>query len=426
MSHDPGKEARAATGIPVVPAFDGFRAYAIFGVVAVHILGFSGVLIALGDGTRFQLVQGTLGQAIDVLFVISGFVVFLPTVARGGEFGGVRAFAIRRAARLVPAYWAILVLSLVLLALFPLTPALPTPDALSVIANTFFLQTPVQMFHEVPAGFGVTEPVWTLSLEITFYLLLPLVAGWYFRHPLLGLAIAGLFTALWHEAFIHYDDFTSVLGLDPSAETSTRIVYSSLSQFPYFAFSFAAGMTGAWAYVRCQRDGSEAVARWVPRVQAASLVVLAVCVYLVGHKSVNAPFAAEIGRRPWLLALAYSGSLATLMVAIALGPKPIQWPFANRLVRWLGDISYGVYLVHMVVITFALRGLDLAADTEAGGLVGESPLVAGDGKLDTMFLGGAIVVSVSILYGYLSARFLEQPIRRWARRYGRRGAPAGR
>ena len=39
------------------------------------------------------------------------------------------------------------------------------------------------------------------------------------------------------------------------------------------------------------------------------------------------------------------------------------------------------------------------------------------------FLAGAVltalVVPASVLYGYLSARFLEQPIRRWARRYGR-------
>ena len=30
------------------------------------------------------------------------------------------------------------------------------------------------------------------------------------------------------------------------------------------------------------------------------------------------------------------------------------------------------------------------------------------------------VVPASVLYGYLSARYVEQPIRRWARRFGRR------
>lgn len=430
MSHtsDPGKEARLASGIPVVPAFDGFRAYAILAVVAVHVLGFSGVLAAVGFGTRFQLVQGTLGQAIDVLFIISGFVVFLPTVARRGEFGSVRAFAIRRAARIAPAYWATLALVLVLLVLVPLTPPIPSPDLLGIVANTLFIQTPMQMFHEVPIGFGIAGPVWTLSLEMTFYLLLPLVAGWYFRHPLAGLAVAALLTALWHEAFIHYDGIRSALDLHPTAETSTRIVYNSLSQFPFWAFSFAAGMTGAWAYVRVrERDDQDVVARRVRFVLVASLASLALFAFLVGRETTGDLFAPEIGRRSPLLALGFSGSLATLMVAISLGPAAVQWPFANPLVRWLGDISYGVYLVHMVVITYAVRELGFAAETRDG--FGVTHRVTGDGQLDTLFIGGGLVLAVSLLYGYLSARFLEQPIRRWARRYGRREQtpiPAGR
>ena len=40
-----------------------------------------------------------------ILFVVSGFVLFLPTAARGGDFGDVGAYALRRAARLIPAYY---------------------------------------------------------------------------------------------------------------------------------------------------------------------------------------------------------------------------------------------------------------------------------------------------------------------------------
>src|SRR5262245_65542090 len=83
---DPGKEDRAAHGIPVVPAFDGYRAYAILGVVLLHLLGRSGVLTVAGSNWFGQLVDGTLQHAVEILFIISGFVVFLPTVARGGEF----------------------------------------------------------------------------------------------------------------------------------------------------------------------------------------------------------------------------------------------------------------------------------------------------------------------------------------------------
>ena len=93
---DPGKQSRAAAGIPVVAAFDGFRAFGILGIVLLHVLGYSGVLSAAGRVSFTQLAFGTLGQFVDILFVVSGFVVFLPTVARGGEFGSVSAYAIRR------------------------------------------------------------------------------------------------------------------------------------------------------------------------------------------------------------------------------------------------------------------------------------------------------------------------------------------
>jgi hypothetical protein len=75
---DPGKEDRAAHGIPVIPAFDGYRAYAILAIVVLHLLGRSGVLAVAGSNWFAQLVDGTLNHCVEILFIISGFVVFLP------------------------------------------------------------------------------------------------------------------------------------------------------------------------------------------------------------------------------------------------------------------------------------------------------------------------------------------------------------
>ena len=64
---------------------------------------------------------GTLPRVpLVILFVVSGFVLFLPTAARGGRFGDVGAYALRRAARILPAYWLSLVVAIVLLAVLPL------------------------------------------------------------------------------------------------------------------------------------------------------------------------------------------------------------------------------------------------------------------------------------------------------------------
>ncbi len=74
---------------PHVPALDGFRAYAILGVLALHCLGLSGVSVIEHSEAFQTVVWGTVGNAIDVFFVISGFVIFLPVVVRGGALGSV-------------------------------------------------------------------------------------------------------------------------------------------------------------------------------------------------------------------------------------------------------------------------------------------------------------------------------------------------
>lgn len=416
---DPGKQGRLASGIAVVPAFDGFRAYAIMAVVALHLLVYSGLLAARGQDWFVKVVGATLGQAIDVLFIVSGFVVFLPTVARGGRFGSVRSYAIRRAARLGPAYWLILALVLVLIALVPLVPPLGLPSAESLAIHALFLQAPVQMVEAVPIGFGVNGVVWTLSLEVAFYVLLPLVAGWYFRHPLLGLAAAAALTAVWHEAFLHFGAITDLIGLDVAPATAATLQFSAVVQFPFYAFSFAAGMTAAWVYVRVRERGSEAPRR-AGRLLVLALAGLACFAYLLSSEAEG--FSG--GRQSSLVAIGFSGSLAASMLLIALGRPVVQKPFSNSPMRSLGDISYGIFLVHMVILTYALQALGAGERASLEGLLEHGSLVIGDGTISQLLVLTAIVVPLSMLYGWASARFLEQPIRRWARRYGRRGESA--
>jgi peptidoglycan/LPS O-acetylase OafA/YrhL len=387
---DPGKQTRAATGIPVVAAFDGYRAYGILGIVLLHILGSVDVLAAVQHQPLGVLISGTLGQFIDILFIVSGFVVFLPTVAHGGRFGNWRAYAIRRAARLVPAYWMVLVLMLVLLALFPSVLPVAFPPLSDIAIHFGFLHGLFEQWKPIPIGFGIDGPVWTLSVEVTFYVILPFIASAYFRRPFLGLLLAATVAVAW-KAF------------SPNAEDL---------QFPAWAFSFAVGMTGAWTYVRLRdRYPPEVIERRALPVQAASFASLAIFAYLAGRYAYTAPLIsiAEAARHSPLIALGYSGSLATLMVSTALGSEKLQRPFAHPFARWLGDISYGIYLIHIVVIYYAVELLSLSFS----------------GSLGDFLELSAIVLPISILYGYLSARFLEQPIRRWAQRFGRSRAGRG-
>ncbi len=114
-SHDPGKEWRKERGIPIVASFDAYRALAVIGVVLFHIFEVCGVVAKAGDSFGGILIWGILPRSIIVFFVVSGFVMYLPTAVRGGDFGRVSSFAIGRVARIIPAYWLTLVVALILL-----------------------------------------------------------------------------------------------------------------------------------------------------------------------------------------------------------------------------------------------------------------------------------------------------------------------
>jgi peptidoglycan/LPS O-acetylase OafA/YrhL len=412
---DPGKQHRLATGVPVVPVFDGYRTFGLGGFVLVHVLIFSGALRLTGSATLVILAQGTLTQLLDVLFIVSGFLLFLPTVARGGDFGSTRGFAIRRVSRLLPTYWAMLAIILLILAVVPLDPPATFPRLGSIGMNATFLEVPAAMAHRAPLlfGFGVDAPVWTLSLEVVFYALLPLVAAWYARRPFVGLIAAAVVTTLWHEAILHINVVNSLFGLHLSPADSAHLQAAGLFQFPFYAVAFVLGMTGAWLYVRL-RDAvpAELLYRHATRVQAISVAVLAVFAYAVGRGAATSalfPGAPEVGQLSPVLALGYQTSLATLMVSIALGGPRVQWLFVRRPVRWLADISYGIYIVHMTVAFCALHALSFAAD----------------GSVRAVVALGAVTVTGSVLYGYATTRLLERPMRRWAvRRFDRRAEPA--
>ncbi len=398
----------------MIPSFDGFRAFAILGVVTIHVLLASGVVERAGDSALGQLIWGTVGQAVDTLFIISGFVVFLPTVVRG-EFGNVGNYAIRRAARIVPAYW--LAIAILLLAMLIVRPGgLPYPSAGNVGVHLGFLQTPtvlVQSFGDTSYGYGfnVDIPLWTLSVEMAFYLLLPFIATAYLRRPLLGLMVCAAVAVGWRELFANLDSVADFFGtgVDPERLLGNR--FASDDQLPFWAFSFGLGMTGAWAYVRVrERVAAERLELLAGRLQICALAILAIFVYLAGHyaKAAAPPFTATLARQTLLIGLGYSAAVATFMLATALAPARRQLPFSAALSRRLGDISYGVYLSHFAIAAYVAELL--------------SPV--NDGSLGAFALWSAIVFPLALSYGYLSARYVEVPIRTWARAHGRRAEPA--
>jgi peptidoglycan/LPS O-acetylase OafA/YrhL len=262
-----------------VPVLDGFRCYAILGVVSLHLLLLSKV-VQPGNHAGL-LAWGVLGNIIDTFFIISGFVIFLPVVRRAGQLGSIRDFAIGRVARLVPAYWLSLLVVLILLVVVPNQPDLRFVHRLpEILADMAALQMPIRLFDGTfQVGLGINGALWMISVIVGFYVVFPFIARAYYRHPLAGLAIAAAITLAWKEAVLHLPGFWAWLDRSGVPDWQSQLV--ATDELPGWAFSFALGMTGAWAWVRVTRDG---VPRRLQRPgligAALSLVACAVCAYL--------------------------------------------------------------------------------------------------------------------------------------------------
>jgi len=399
------------TGTPLVAALDGFRAYAIAGVVLIHVLLASGVVARTEGSLANTAIWGLLGNVIDAFFIISGFVLFLPVVVRGGDLGGIGRFARGRAARLLPGYWLCLVVALGLVLIVPPFAALGTPSALEIAANFAALQMPIQLFvADVAIGFGIDGALWMISVIVGLYFLLPLIARPYFRHPLLGLALAAAITLGWKQLALHSGLFEAIA---PEGAVPWAIRLVALDQLPGWLFSFGLGMTGAWAYVRArERFSPETLSRRALQALPVALASYILFAYLYGKTgdTVSGAVTGSVARSDSVGALGSSLSRAALMGAIILGPLWLQRPFANPFASRAAELSFGLYLVHVIVIVYAARYLGLGTD----------------GGVGTLALWLVVVFPVSFLYALASSRLVERPARDWVRRRERRGRPPGR
>lgn len=378
-----------------VPAADGLRGLAALGVVCYHCIYAAGRPRLHSDLVRTVFVSGYMG--VDFFFVLSGFLLFLP-VAASGRFGSTRSYALRRAARILPAYYLALLVTQVfdsLLVKVPLDYPLASHRGIeSLLLHATFLQHNLGLSLGFSEGFGVNGAVWTLSIEVLFYLVLPFVALRYLRRPFLGLAGALALSIAWRAASSHL--WIPLPHLPALAHPSFNKLIL-ITQFPNYLAHFAAGMTAAWIFVRLRRERLS-VPAWV----AVSVQALALVGVILGMSAAGARDVAGTARPldHWASTTPVALSFAVLLLATAVAPRWAQFPVRNPLVRRLGDISYGVYLWHLIFIGFALQTLRWVPDGTNTDFL----------RMFAFAFGGALVA------GWASYRWVEQPVIRWARR----------
>ncbi|GAB3131042.1 acyltransferase [Tsukamurella serpentis] len=367
-----------------VPALEGMRACAAIAVMLTHTAFQTG---QVGDSVMGR-VWGRFDMAVALFFGLSGFLLWRAH-ARAAWSDGAPPAAGRyyrsRIVRIVPAY---LVVALVALALLPRA---DPPSGSTWLANLSL----TQVFVPYSLTDGLTQ-MWSLSVEMLFYLLMPMAAlaiarlrgdraRW--RVPTL-LTVAAL--------SLSWGYFGELLPLPRGVNHHNWLP----SYIPWFVAGIVLAeivVAPATRFVRVRRYARRGLC-W----PAALLVFAVICTPLGGPVTLQTPTAWQFALR-----MAFGGVLGFLLLApLVLEPAgaPARWLGSGPMLA-LGRWSYGIFIWHLVVLTAIF------------------PLFA-----IVPFNGNMVTVTVltsvfSIAVAALSYAWVEEPARRWlARHEGRRTA----
>lgn len=385
---------------PRFPLFDSLRGLAALSVFVVH------VPLAYKLTDSFLPYRLALNVGVPVFFLISGFLLYRPYAqARysGTAKPATAGYALRRASRIVPAYW--LALPLVVLLLGPSGEA-ATADrvftAHGVVAYFGFGQ-----IYDSGTLLGGISAAWTLCVEVTFYALLPLWAlllrrfsprspRSFLRSELTALSVLFALGLAWNVLFASVVKQSNAAFLDPTK------IEPWLHLLPAYLDHFALGMALAVLSVAAASSGRPvrvvrliSRAPWVPWL--GCLVAYAVMVFLAKHLSRDTFPKWYVGNHVMQAAFA----LGLLLPAIFGDERRgfVRKILANRVLLWLGLVSYGLYLWHAAVMS---KLVALGALRDFSGFA---------------FVCAALVLS--LLVAALSFYLVERPALRLSRLPGR-------
>ena len=305
-----------------LPAVEGMRACAAIGVVITHAAFETGHFSGF-DGRLF----GRFDLAVAVFFALSGFLLWRAhaAAARGLASRPSTGHYLRsRVIRIMPAYLVAVVVILTLL------PDGNHPSLTVWLANLSL----TQVYVPLTLTAGLTQ-MWSLSVEVGFYLALPIFAMLAARLPVRGRvpAIAVLAVASWFWGWLPFD---APAGLNP------------LTWPPAFFSWFAAGMLLA-ELVYSPTGWPHRLAR--RRVLMALVVIVA---YLVAAS----PLAGPAGLVPSSAAQFTVKTAMGALVAVGLvAPLVFDRPDdSHRLLGstsmvTLGRWSYGIFIWHLAALT---------------------------------------------------------------------------
>jgi peptidoglycan/LPS O-acetylase OafA/YrhL len=379
-------------GNPRFPLFDGLRAIAVLSVVVTH----TALLSGANELAWYGKYTARLDVGVTIFFLISGFLLYRPFVAahlEGKPGPRVRDYARRRVLRIVPAYW----LALTVLAIYPGLVHMWESDSW---AYYLFLQD-----YDSAWTFGGLQPAWSLAIEAAFYVALPFLAyamrragARRSRGARVGIELVAI-TALLVASV--------VLRAATPGSPASQVHITLPGTFDWFALGMLLAVASAALAGRQDPAVVRLLRRWPSLAWGVALALFwftSTQLGLGGTLFFRVTTAQSMAQHLLYGAIAFFLLLPAVFARDAGGlPRRV---LANRVVAWLGLISYGVFLWHHPI---ALK----LTEADDRGLFGSARMLGIT----------AATLAIAIACAALSYYLVERPILRFKDRPFRRSRP---
>jgi peptidoglycan/LPS O-acetylase OafA/YrhL len=323
--------------LPRMPALDGLRAIAVIAVVVAHSFVTAGnPRLEVLDQSVNMTLRVVVPYAIDLFFVISGYLITAILYETRNSINPLRTFYARRALRIVPLYYLYLFLTRLLFFTAP-------PEAFGTagpLSELLFL-TNVSLIKGINAAGGLNAHFWTLSIEEQFYILWPLAVV---LAPLKRLAQICCFLILASFATRFYITWNGQWGGVGWFLTPTRLD----------------GLIAGGLVAVLQRQNHELLQRWAKKVFALmAALVLPAMMLAVGYGlwRVHGPLLdtmmtkyrarkIEIVFQPFVAAILFASATALLVMKNSGRERFLTAPWLLS----VAEASYGMYVFHIPIV----------------------------------------------------------------------------
>ena len=324
---------------------------------------------------------------VDGMLLLSGFLLYLPYTRSDSKLPGAVPFYKRRLVRILPSY-------LLCVAFFFIGSCIDGKYATALDAVkdlTAHLTFTHTFFYFSYLGSPINGVLWTLAVEVQFYLLFPLLARCFKKKPVITYLVMAA-VAFGYRYYVS------------AAKPDTSMWFN---QLPAFLDVYANGFVAAAAFAALRKQlGEQADGKVKVFFTAAAVVCVCLLMQIARAQAASGSYDAirqgQMDRR-----FSFTATLACLMVCSAFSCAALRFLLGNRVMRYLASISFQFYMYHQWI---AVKLKELKFIPSAS----ETPWSASDQVWQVSFT--ILSFALAILLAALITCLFEKPVARVLKR----------